>query len=307
MNKFLKFRKTISTTIITSIFILSLTLNLFAMSSPPDDPVLSGCEFYRVSHVIDGDTFTLDDNRKVRMIGVDTPETVDPRKDVQFFGKEAARKLKEWIEGKVVCLRKDIDRTQEADKYGRLLRYVWIYSNSEESPSGRKLLKGFFVNAELIKQGYAFAYTRYPFQYLEDFRLYERQARQKNLGLWDKEKYKDWHDNIVENKKKSLACKDPQTICPEDAIRHIGETKTVRFFVKKSYDSGRAVFLNSRNDFKDPENFTAVIFKKDKHKFTHSPSDYYWGKTVDVTGIIKEYDGRAEIILKDPSQIKIVE
>ncbi len=293
---------------VTIIFALIFLIffNAYGMSSSPNDPILSECEFHMVSHVIDGDTFMLDDGRKVRMIGVDTPETVDPRKDVQFFGKEAAKRLREWIEGKVVCLRKDIDKTQDTDKYGRLLRYVWIYSKAEETSPGEKLIKGFFVNAELIKQGYAFAYTRYPFQYLEDFRSYERQAREDNFGLWNKERYTEWQDNVEENKARSLTCGELKTICPEDAINHIGEQKTVRFFVKKSYDSGRAIFLNSKNDFKDPDNFTAVIFNRDRHKFPPSSSDYYGGKTIDVTGVIKEYQGRAEIILENPSQITIV-
>ncbi len=290
--------------IIITLSLLSLSpFHLYGMSSSPEETILSGCEFQRVSHVIDGDTFVLEDGRKVRMLGVDTPETVDPRRDVQFFGKEAARRLREWIEGEVVCLRRDADRTQDTDKYGRLLRYVWIYRPS----SRQEPVKGFFVNAELIKQGYAFAYTRYPFQYLEDFRAYERQARQKNLGLWDEERYKEWHENLKESESISLTCGRAETICPDDAINHVGETRTVRFFVRKSYDSGRAVFLNSKNDFRDPDNFTAVIFKKDKHKFLRPPSEYYWGKTVDVTGVIEEYDGRAEIIIKDPSQIRIVE
>jgi len=294
---------TINHSTIIPVLILLLSSAALGMSSSPGDPTISGCEFQRVAHVIDGDTFMLEDGRKVRMIGVDTPETVDPRKDVQFFGKRAARKLREWIEGKVVCLRRDVDRTQETDKYGRLLRYVWLYQpHPQQGGTG-----GFFVNAGLIKQGYAFAYTKYPFQYLEEFRDYEREARQKSLGLWNKEKYKEWHDNILKNKKKALLCRNNEIICPEDAIHHIGEIKTVRFFVKKSYDSGRIVFLNSKNDFKDPENFTAVILKKDKHRFPPSPADHYWGKTVDVTGMIKEYKGRAEIIIKNPSQIKIVE
>lgn len=308
MSKFLKPRTLNPYIIISLIFILLSPLHISGMSSSPDhDSILSGCDFQRVSHVIDGDTFVLEDGKKVRMIGIDTPETVDPRKDVQFFGKEAALKLREWINGKDVCLRMDIDRTQDIDRYGRLLRYVWIYTKAEEAPSGEDLVKGFFVNAELIKQGYAFAYTRYPFQYLEEFRLYERQARENNLGLWDRERYTEWQNLIEENKAMALTCGESETICPEDAINHIGKRKTVRFFVKKSYDSGKAVFLNSKNDYKDSDNFSTVIFDKDRDKFPPSPSDYYWGKTVDVTGIIKKYQGRAEIILEKPSQIRIVD
>jgi len=257
------------------------------------------CDFQKVSRVIDGDTFELTDGTKVRLIGVNTPETVDPRRDVEWFGREATKKLKEWIEGQTVCLKRDRDKTQDIDKYGRLLRYVWKYDPQKDK-------EGFFVNAELIKQGYGFAYTRYPFQYLEDFRRYERQAREDNRGLWNEEKYRAWKRRLKENLDIAQTCGQEEVICPEDAINHIGELKTVRFFVKKSHDSGRTIFLNSKNDFTEPDNFTAVIFKKDMDKFPPDPADFYWGKTVDVTGVIKKYEGRAEIILKNASQIRIV-
>lgn len=256
----------------------------------------SKCNFKTVHRVIDGDTFELADGQKVRLIGVDTPETVDPRIDVQWFGREASKTLRKWIEGKTVCLRRDIDKTIDIDKYGRLLRYVWKYNGEE----------GFFVNAELVKQGYGFAYTAHPFQYLEDFRGYERQAREHNRGLWNMEGYRAWRREIEKNKGIARTCGLVGTICPWDAINHVGKYKTVRFFVTKSYDSGETIFLNSKNDFTNPDNFTAVIFKKDRSKFPPAPADFYWGKTLDVRGIIREYNGRAEIVLEDISQIEIV-
>jgi len=286
-------KATILLAITLSILLLIFTHSIF---SPQGDDTLSGCEVQKVSHVIDGDTFIIEDGRKIRLIGVDTPETVDPRKDVEFFGREAQGILKTWIEKKKVCLKKDIDKTQDIDKYGRLLRYVWVYPDAKENV--------FFVNAELIKQGYAFAYTRYPFQYLEEFRSLERYAREHNLGLWNNEKQKEWESRVEKNKLASLRCNGRDTICPEDAIRHVGRYKTIRFFVKKVYDSGGAIFINSENNFNDPANFTAVIFNDYRHKF---PLFYsYEGKTVDVTGTIRIYHERAEIILKSPSQIRIV-
>ncbi len=278
-------------------------------TSPPissDKPQISKCNFQTVSRVIDGDTFELSNSSKVRLIGVDTPETNDPRKHVQWFGREATKKLKEWIEDKTICLRKDRDKTQDVDKYGRLLRYVWKYAIDKQVPDKVSIVGGFFINAELIKKGYGFAYTKYPFQYLENFREYEREARENNLGLWNKEKQETWEREVKKNKAFAKTCGKTKTICPEDAINHIGQHKTVRFFVKKSYDSGKAVFLNSKNNFEDYDNFTAVIFKADKNKFPPQPADFYWGKTVDVTGRIKKYKGRAEIILEDKGQVKII-
>lgn len=118
--------------------------------------------------VIDGDTLILDDKEKIRLIGVDTPETKHPQKPVEYFGKEASAFTKQMIEGKRVRLEYD---WQRQDKYGRTLAYVFLED-------------GTFLNAEIIKQGYGFAYTRFPFKYLEEFRQYEREVRENIRGLW---------------------------------------------------------------------------------------------------------------------------
>lgn len=139
--------------------------------------VLSGLiaaqDFFVCTRVIDGDTIVVEidsKQEKVRLIGVDTPETVHPNKPVEYFGKEASKFTKSMVEGKKVRLEYD---WQRRDKYGRLLAYVYLED-------------GTFLNAEIIKQGYGFAYTRFPFKYLEDFRQYEREARENNRGLWSK-------------------------------------------------------------------------------------------------------------------------
>ncbi|MEK6690995.1 MAG: thermonuclease family protein [Nitrospirota bacterium] len=125
-------------------------------------------EFRKVIRIIDGDTIVLDGGEKVRLIGVDTPETKDPRKPVEYFGWEATRFTKEMVEGKRVRLEYD---WQRQDKYERTLAYIFLED-------------GTFLNAEIIKQGYGFAYTKYPFKYLEEFRQYEREARENSRGLW---------------------------------------------------------------------------------------------------------------------------
>jgi micrococcal nuclease len=123
---------------------------------------------------VDGDTIVLDGKEKVRLIGVDTPETKDPRKSVQYFGEEAYRFTKSIVERKRVRLEYDQERI---DKYGRTLAYVYLED-------------GTFLNAEIIKQGYGFAYTNYPFKYMEEFRRYEREARENRSGLWAGEEQK---------------------------------------------------------------------------------------------------------------------
>jgi micrococcal nuclease len=121
-----------------------------------------------VMKVIDGDTVALSNGKTVRLIGVDTPETVHPTKPVQHFGKEASAFTKRLVEGKTVRLEYD---QQHTDKYDRTLAYVY-------------LMDGRMVNAEIIQQGYGFAYVKYPFKYMEEFRSYEREAREAGRGLW---------------------------------------------------------------------------------------------------------------------------
>lgn len=131
----------------------------------------SGGRFYSCTRVVDGDTIVVNiagKIEKVRLIGVDTPETVHPQKPVERFGKEASEFTRRMVAGKTVRLEYD---WQTRDKYGRLLGYVYLQDET-------------FLNAEIIKQGYGFAYTKYPFKYLDDFRRYEREARENSRGLW---------------------------------------------------------------------------------------------------------------------------
>ena len=143
--------------------VLSLLVCIFFIST-----LLNAQDWVKVKRVIDGDTLLLTNGEKVRLIGVDTPETKHPQKPVQRFGREAYLFTRELVEGKEVRL--DFD-WQRRDKYGRLLAYVY-------------LTDGTFLNAEIIIQGYGFAYTRFPFKYLEEFRKYEREARENKRGLW---------------------------------------------------------------------------------------------------------------------------
>ena len=120
------------------------------------------------ARVIDGDTIVLSNGEKVRLIGVDTPETKHSQKPVEYYGKEATAFTKRMVGGKVVKLKYDVQRR---DEYDRLLAYVY-------------LMNGTFLNAEIIKQGYGHAYTRFPFKYMEQFKQYEKEAREAKRGLW---------------------------------------------------------------------------------------------------------------------------
>ena len=123
---------------------------------------------FKCTRVVDGDTIVLSTKERVRLIGVDTPETKHPKKPVEYYGKEATAFTNRMVGGKVVKLKYD---QQRRDKYGRLLAYVY-------------LMDGTFLNAEIIKQGYGNAYTRFPFKYMEEFRQYQKGAREAKRGLW---------------------------------------------------------------------------------------------------------------------------
>lgn len=126
-----------------------------------------------VTRVVDGDTIEVEKNgikEKIRFIGINAPESVDPRKPVECFGKEASAKLKALLEGKKVELKDDTTQTNK-DKYGRLLRYVY--------------LDGMLVNLSMIQTGYAYEYTyNIPYTHQAEFRLAQKQAIEKAEGLW---------------------------------------------------------------------------------------------------------------------------
>lgn len=127
-----------------------------------------------VTKVIDGDTIQVVINGKnetLRLIGIDTPETVDPRKPVQCFGKEASAKAKSLLSNKSVRL--EADPTQgERDKYQRLLRYVFL----EDGTNFNKLM---------INEGYAHEYTyNTPYKYQLEFKQAQKEAEASKAGLW---------------------------------------------------------------------------------------------------------------------------
>jgi micrococcal nuclease len=121
-----------------------------------------------VRRVIDGDTLLTDAEERIRLIGIDTPETVHPNKPVQAFGKAASAYTKKQAEGKTMYL--EFDQTP-TDKYGRTLAFAYF-------DDGRLL------NAEILRCGYAHAYVQYPHRYLNYFRMLEKQAREQRVGLW---------------------------------------------------------------------------------------------------------------------------
>jgi micrococcal nuclease len=129
--------------------------------------------YYTVTKVSDGDTFEVNmDGRieKVRLIGVDTPETVKPNSPTECYGKMASDYTKTELSGKAVRLEAD-SINQNRDRYDRLLRYAYLEN-------------GILFNAQLISEGYGFAYLSFPFTKAEEFRQLQVEAREQNKGLW---------------------------------------------------------------------------------------------------------------------------
>jgi len=131
-------------------------------------PLLVTAGEYRVSRVIDGDTVILENGERIRLIGVDTTEKTHPLKLVEYFSNESTQFTKQLLEGKEVRLEYD---KEKRGKYGRLLAYIY-------------LMDGTFVNAEIIKQGYGFAYTKYPFKFIDSFVSLEKEAENNKRGYW---------------------------------------------------------------------------------------------------------------------------
>lgn len=130
--------------------------------------------YFQVERVVDGDTFVYLDQgvqKTVRLLGVDTPETKDPRKPVQCYGQEASDETKMLIEGKIVRLEAD-PQAQNLDKYQRDLRYVYL-------PDGAML------NRILVAEGFAFATPEYPFGLKEEFVNLEKEANIERKGMWN--------------------------------------------------------------------------------------------------------------------------
>lgn len=130
--------------------------------------------FFKVTKILDGDTFWAEDESdkgiKIRLIGVDAPESRNVfKKKKGYFGEEAKAYLSNMFEGQSVRLEYDVD---SLDQYGRTLAYVY-------------LTDGTFVNADLVKNGYAKVMTVPPnVKYADEFVNYQQEARENNRGLW---------------------------------------------------------------------------------------------------------------------------
>lgn len=135
-------------------------------------------QYLNVTKIVDGDTFRADDGSEkgiiIRLIGVDAPESrITGRKPIAYYGQQSKEYLTKLLENKKIRLEYDVDKT---DQYDRILAYVYL-------PDGT------FVNAEVVKQGYAMVMTIPPnVRYAEKFLKFQQRARRSNRGLWNDNK-----------------------------------------------------------------------------------------------------------------------
>ena len=147
------------------------------VETEPETPPAGGDgdDGVRVVRVVDGDTIIVEiDGReeRLRYIGIDTPETVQPNTPVECFGQEASAENRRLVEGKRVELERDVS---ERDRFDRLLRYVYVVEDGERV----------FVNQALVANGFAFASTFPPdVRHEETLRAAQREARDERRGLW---------------------------------------------------------------------------------------------------------------------------
>lgn len=131
--------------------------------------------YYKVERVIDGDTININKDgniETIRLIGINTPETVDPRRPIQCFGKEASNEAHQILDNNFIRIENDFSQAKY-DKYGRELVYLWTKD-------------GIFFNQFMIQNGFAYEYTyNYPYKYQTDFKNLEKEARDSGLGLWN--------------------------------------------------------------------------------------------------------------------------
>ncbi len=128
---------------------------------------------YFVSKVIDGDTIELNSGQRLRYIGIDSPE-INYKGESECFAQEAKEFNKKLVEKKGIKIEKDVS---EKDKFGRLLRYVFIDGVSTSS--------AILVNEYLVRQGYAIVSTYPPdVKYIGDLLLAQQEARENSRGFW---------------------------------------------------------------------------------------------------------------------------
>ncbi len=253
-----------------AIFLIIIAIGIFLFILKYEDitkitgsTIKEQADYKIVTKIVDGDTIIVEGGETIRLLGVDTDEKGQRCYDA---GKQ---KLQELTLNKEVKLEKDMD---DADKYGRKLRYI-IIGNSN-------------INEITVKEGFAVA--RFPTEngkYKEQIIQAEQYAKDNQIGC-------KWNKNWEAKKVIINAC---------DSKNYVGLNAEVKGIIKEVKETKNVIYLNLENKY--PEQcLTLAIFKKEKFtKFN------YENKNVIAKGKIIEYNGKPEIIINEPTQLKILD
>ncbi|HIH38789.1 thermonuclease family protein [Candidatus Woesearchaeota archaeon] len=251
-------------------------------SSPVNlSPLVRGNLTKIVTKIIDGDTLIVEGGETVRLLSIDADETGYPCYD------EASSRLSELVLNKQVILESD---NEDNDKYGRSLRYVFLGGKN--------------INVQMVTEGLAVARI-YPEtqKYAGEIRSAEVYAKDYDVGCkWETPKTEDSQPVIPTIPPKTAL----KTIAACDAKDYLNKNVIVQGVVVDSYLSKtNTLFLNFGEVY--PNNcFSGVIFSPDLYKFSSFSPSYFEGKTIKITGAIKLYEGKPEIIIEYPSQIILI-
>ena len=224
----------------------------------------------QVVGVIDGDTVKLDTGESVRLIGLDTPELNPPTGPIEYYGLQAKKFTKDKLLGQRVYLEYGAEKF---DEYDRTLAYIY-------------LADGTLFNAQLLEEGYAHLLAIAPnLEYLDHFKKEVKAARKNKRGLWQK---------------RNLGL---PIISWQEADAYRREEVLVTGEVVATYDAGEVTFLNFARNY--DETFSAVIFASAEYKFAVEAEDYFLDQKVQIRGEVKEHQGAPEIVIKEPTQIKV--
>ena len=236
-----------------------------------------------VTKVIDGDTFLIEGGYSVRILGIDADERGYPCYD------EAKEKLEELILNKEVRLEKG---KEDFDQYCRYLRYVFVNDKN--------------VALELVKEGLSVArFSPEDVKYREEISLAEKEAKENKIGC-------KWGSVIKTEERMEFQWE--RLTQEKTGLKVIGVCQAGNYYEKEVIVEGKVVdtyrskknnvFLNFGKPYPN-QCFSVVIFSSDLYKFVENPEKYYDQKTLRIKGKIQEYQGKPEIILKEPSQIEV--
>jgi endonuclease YncB( thermonuclease family) len=228
-----------------------------------------------VKYVYDGDTFTTTENKKVRLLNINTPETAKKNSPSEPFAVDAKKYLTKLVARQDVILKFD---KEKQDKYGRYLAYVYLKD-------------GTFVNEKMIESGLAHLYT-FPnnVEKFEELKKAENKARLAKRGIWSNPRW---------------ATQDANSEKPVEQFR-FGKYQTFEGQVLKVADVRKKIFLNFGHNWR--QDFSVEINKKNLKYFKAqniNPMTYYSGKKLRIRGVLRPVNG-ALINVSHPQQIEIL-